>query len=76
MVVLKRCPFCGSRAKCAIEHSKLPTGHRDTFFRIECELRECGIGTRWWYPKRAAVWSWNRRLKLTATGSRKHPTRS
>jgi len=59
---MKRCPFCGSRARAYVDHPKLPNGLRDTLFQVRCLLRECGAMTRWWYPKAAALRQWDRRV--------------
>lgn len=45
-----------------VEHPLLRTGKRDTLFRVRCTTRECQISTLQWYPKTAAVESWNRRV--------------
>jgi len=56
------CPFCGGKAHCLVEHPRLLNGKRDTLYRVECTRRDCSISTLPWYPKRAAVHSWNRRI--------------
>lgn len=61
-VELRTCPFCGGDPRLIIEHPKLRTGRRDTLFSVECSVRECGVSTRKWYPKAAAVRSWNSRV--------------
>lgn len=61
-VELRKCPFCGADPRVVVEHPKLRTGKRDTLFKVECTLRECGVSTLQWYPKAAAVRSWNRRV--------------
>jgi len=55
------CPFCGEKAKINTKHPVLPTGKKDTFYQVQCSKRECGIMTKWWYPKQAAVATWNNR---------------
>ena len=55
------CPFCGSVAKLNVSHPKLVTGKKDTLYQVRCSNRRCGIMTMRWYPKSAAVESWNMR---------------
>lgn len=59
------CPFCGNSA--SVETKILDHGTwEDFFFRVVCDLRECGVMTRRWSPLRAAVQSWNRRVAQVA----------
>lgn len=57
------CPFCGSKARITTKKPILPNGQRDTLYVVSCELRECMVKTRAWYPLSAAVATWNRRAK-------------
>ncbi len=58
---MKLCPFCGNKARCNVKHPALANGRRDTLYQIKCTNDRCGVATRWWYPKRAAIWTWNKR---------------
>ena len=55
------CPFCGAKAMVEDKHPILPTGERDTFYRVECLAPDCNARTNWWYPEIAAIQAWNRR---------------
>ena len=55
------CPFCGGEAAMEDKHPLLPTGERDTFYRVGCLVPECSSRTNWWYPMEAAIQAWNRR---------------
>lgn len=61
-------PFCGRAAEVLDKHIRLPMSTDDkstwdVMYRVQCVLRECSCRTNWWYPMRAAVQSWNRRVK-------------
>lgn len=60
---LKRCPFCGNKAQITTKRPLLPNGQHDTLYVISCSLRECMVRTRAWYPKQAAIDTWNKRKK-------------
>ena len=62
MIDLRTCPFCGGNPRLVTEHPELPNGRKDTLFRVECSTPECGVTTRSWDPKLAAIRSWERRV--------------
>lgn len=55
------CPFCGGEATIIEQSYALPNGTPDINYYITCTIRECQIRTLSWYPKTAAINSWNRR---------------
>ena len=57
MSILKRCPFCGSRA--SVRHVRLKYA-TDYYFAI---CRNCGIRTRKYKTDKKARAAWNRRQK-------------
>ena len=66
-MMLLKCPFCGCGARVVRERVQLRTGY-DIRYHVECVGRRCSVRTLSWYPRTAAVESWQRRAKLAEAG--------